>query len=62
MKAKFMAKESLISQIKDLSNLNPVILTYVTDEVEPFVTTHHSTIDDEIRYIFSYNSNYHIIQ
>ena len=49
MKAKFMAMESLISNIKALSNLNPVILNYVTEKVTLFVTTHHSTIDDEIR-------------
>ena len=42
-----MAKEALISNIKELTNLNPVILTYVMDEVELFVTTHHSTIDDD---------------
>ena len=59
MKAKFMAKEALISNIKELTNLNPVILNYVLDEVELFVTTHHSTIDDEIRYSF-YKCNHDI--
>ena len=44
-----MAMESVISDIKALSNVNPVILNYVTEEVTLFVTTHHSTIDDEIR-------------
>ena len=45
-----MEIEYLISHIKALSDLNPAILTYVMEEVEPFVTTHHGTIDDEIRY------------
>ena len=49
LKAKFMAMESVISDIKALSNVNPVILNYVMEEVTLFVTTHHSTIDDEIR-------------
>ena len=50
MKEKFMAMELLISHIQALSNINPVILTYVMEEVTLFVKTHHSIIDDEIRY------------
>ena len=55
-----MAKQSIVSDIKELSFLNPVILTYVMDHMEPFVTTHHSIIDEEIRYsLINCNHNNH---
>ena len=53
MRKKFVTIQSVISDIKALSNLNAVILAYVTDEVEPFVTTHMASIEEEIRYFTS---------
>ena len=49
MKAKFVAIQDRISDIKGLDNLNTVILAYVTDEVEPFATTHLTTVNNKIR-------------
>ena len=48
-----MAIQSIVSDIKALTSLNDAILAYVTDEVEPFVTTHMTTIENEIRYFFT---------
>ena len=49
LKAKFVAIQSIVSAIKALTNLNTAILSYVTDELEPFVTSHMTKIDNEIR-------------
>ena len=52
MKAKFEAIQSILSYIKALPNLNPIILNYVNDELDPFVTTQITQIENEIRYFF----------
>ena len=53
MRAKFVTIQSILNDIKALTSLNAAILAYVTDEVEPFVTTHMTTIESEIRYFLT---------
>ena len=49
MKAKFVAMQSILSYIKALTNLNPIILNYVEDVLDPFVTTQITQIENKIR-------------
>ena len=53
LKAKFVAIQSILSDIKELTNLNTAILTYVADTLDPFVTSHITKIENEIRYFLS---------
>ena len=50
MRREFQAIQSLVSKIKALFDLHGLIRIYVVDELEPFVTTHMTTIENEIRY------------
>ena len=53
MRDKLEAIQSLLSDIKALSDLNTIIRNYVTDDVDPFVTTYMTTFENEIRYLLS---------
>ena len=53
LKAKFVAIQSILSYIKALISLNPIILNYVKDVLDPFVTNQITQIENKIRYFLS---------
>ena len=53
LKAKFVAIQSILSYIKALTYLNPIILNYVKNVLDPFVKTQITQIENKIRYFLS---------
>ena len=54
LKAKFVAIQSILSYIKALTYLNPTILNYVKNVLDPFVKTQITQIENKIRYFYPY--------
>ena len=49
MRAKFVAMQHIVYDIMALSNLNSLIRDYVMGQVQPFVTTHMTNVENEMR-------------